>query len=82
MQHGVLNGGKRIRPFLLIETARMLGADNPGIIRAATALECVHSYSLIHDDLPAMDDDDLRRGKPTVHVLLMRQLQFWRATVC
>ena len=68
MQHGVFNGGKRIRPFLLIETANMLGNDQPGVMRAAAALECVHCYSLIHDDLPAMDDDDLRRGKPTVHV--------------
>ncbi len=68
MRHGVLNGGKRIRPFLMIETARMLGYEHPGVLRAACALECVHSYSLIHDDLPAMDDDALRRGKPTVHV--------------
>ena len=68
MRHGALNGGKRIRPFLMIETARMLGHDAPGTIRAASALECVHCYSLIHDDLPAMDDDALRRGQPTVHV--------------
>ncbi len=68
MRHGALNGGKRIRPFLMIETARMLGCDAPGTLHAACALECVHCYSLIHDDLPAMDDDDLRRGKPTVHV--------------
>ncbi|PLW78026.1 polyprenyl synthetase family protein [Cohaesibacter celericrescens] len=68
MQHGVLNGGKRIRPFLIVEVARMLGYDQAGVLRAASALECVHCYSLIHDDLPAMDDDDLRRGKPTVHV--------------
>ena len=68
MRHGALNGGKRIRPFLMIETARMLGHEAPGTIRAASALECVHCYSLIHDDLPAMDDDALRRGQPTVHV--------------
>ncbi|SNY90777.1 farnesyl diphosphate synthase [Cohaesibacter sp. ES.047] len=68
MRHGALNGGKRIRPFLMIETARMLGHDAPGVLNAACALECVHCYSLIHDDLPAMDDDALRRGKPTVHV--------------
>ncbi len=68
MRHGILNGGKRIRPFLMIETAKMLGYEHPGVLRAACALECVHSYSLIHDDLPAMDDDALRRGKPTVHV--------------
>ena len=68
MRHGVLNGGKRIRPFLMLEVARMLGVDHPGVLRAACALECVHCYSLIHDDLPAMDDDDLRRGKPTIHI--------------
>ncbi|MDF1608143.1 polyprenyl synthetase family protein [Hoeflea sp. YIM 152468] len=68
MRHGVLNGGKRLRPFLVIETARMLGAPETAALRVAVALECVHCYSLIHDDLPSMDDDDLRRGQPTVHV--------------
>ena len=68
MRHGLLNGGKRLRPFLVIETARMLGYDQPGVLRAACAFECIHSYSLVHDDLPAMDDDDLRRGQPTVHI--------------
>lgn len=68
MRHGVLNGGKRLRPFLVMEVARLFGHDNQGIVRAACALECIHCYSLIHDDLPAMDDDDLRRGQPTVHV--------------
>jgi farnesyl diphosphate synthase len=67
MRHGALGGGKRLRPFLLIESARLFGATGAGPLRAAAALECVHCYSLIHDDLPAMDDDDLRRGKPTVH---------------
>jgi farnesyl diphosphate synthase len=67
MRHGVLNGGKRLRPFLLIESAALFGAADPAALRAAAALECVHCYSLIHDDLPAMDDDDLRRGQPTVH---------------
>lgn len=68
MRHGVLNGGKRLRPFLLMETARLLGAPEAAAKRVAAALECVHCYSLIHDDLPAMDDDRLRRGQPTVHV--------------
>lgn len=68
MRHGVLNGGKRLRPFLLLETAQMLGAAEDAALRTAAAIECVHCYSLIHDDLPAMDDDDLRRGKPTVHI--------------
>ncbi|MCY0148786.1 polyprenyl synthetase family protein [Hoeflea sp. G2-23] len=68
MRHGVLNGGKRIRPFLVLETARLLGAPEDAALRVAASLECIHCYSLIHDDLPAMDDDDLRRGQPTVHV--------------
>lgn len=67
MRHGALNGGKRIRPFLLVEAAAMLGTSGETALRIAAALECVHCYSLIHDDLPAMDDDDMRRGKPTVH---------------
>ena len=68
MRHGVLNGGKRLRPFLVLETARLLGAPEHAARRVAAALECIHCYSLIHDDLPAMDDDDLRRGQPTVHI--------------
>ena len=67
MRHGVLNGGKRLRPFLLLESAALFGVDGEAVVRVAAALECVHSYSLVHDDLPAMDDDDLRRGQPTVH---------------
>ena len=67
MRHGVLNGGKRLRPFLVLESAALFSADNDAALRVAAALECVHCYSLIHDDLPAMDDDDLRRGQPTVH---------------
>lgn len=68
MRHGALDGGKRLRPFLVLESAALLGADEAPALRAAAAVECVHCYSLIHDDLPAMDDDDLRRGRPTVHV--------------
>lgn len=67
MRHGVLNGGKRLRPFLVMESAALFSTDNDAALRVAAALECVHCYSLIHDDLPAMDDDDLRRGQPTVH---------------
>lgn len=67
MRHATLGGGKRFRPFLVSETARMLGADADPAIRAGAAIELLHVYSLVHDDLPAMDDDDLRRGKPTVH---------------
>jgi farnesyl diphosphate synthase len=68
MRHGVLNGGKRLRPFLVAESTALLGGNADAALRIGAALECVHCYSLVHDDLPAMDDDDLRRGQPTVHV--------------
>jgi farnesyl diphosphate synthase len=67
MRHAALAGGKRLRPFLVVETARLLGRDDPGAVQAGAAVELLHCYSLVHDDLPAMDDDDLRRGKPSVH---------------
>jgi farnesyl diphosphate synthase len=67
MRHAVLGGGKRLRPFLLVETAALFGASPDGALLAGAALECLHCYSLVHDDLPAMDDDALRRGRPTVH---------------
>ncbi|MEN5247848.1 farnesyl-diphosphate synthase [Ochrobactrum sp. J50] len=67
MRHGVLNGGKRLRPFLVVESAALFGKAGDAVLRVAAALECIHCYSLVHDDLPAMDDDDLRRGQPTVH---------------
>ncbi len=68
MRRGALAGGKRLRAFLVIEAASLFGADRIGADRAAAAVECLHAYSLVHDDLPCMDDDDLRRGLPTVHV--------------
>ncbi|MBV1705683.1 MAG: polyprenyl synthetase family protein [Hyphomicrobiales bacterium] len=67
MRHAALAGGKRIRPFLLIETAGLFGVAPQRALQAGVALEMVHCYSLVHDDLPAMDDDDMRRGRPTVH---------------
>ncbi len=67
MRYATLGGGKRLRPFLAVETARALGRADVGPIRAGAAIECIHAYSLIHDDLPAMDDDDLRRGHLTTH---------------
>ena len=67
MRHAALDGGKRLRPFLLVETASVFDAPRRGALMAGAALELVHCYSLVHDDLPAMDDDDLRRGRPTVH---------------
>ena len=67
MRYAMLGGGKRLRPHLVVETARLFGRDGHGAARAGAAIECIHGYSLVHDDLPAMDDDDLRRGTPTVH---------------
>ncbi len=67
MRHGSLNGGKRLRPFLVMESARLFDVPPERALNAAIALEMVHCYSLIHDDLPAMDNADLRRGQPTVH---------------
>ncbi len=67
MEYSVLNGGKRLRPFLVYECANIFGQDFDKSFEVAASLEMLHSYSLIHDDLPAMDNDDLRRGKPTCH---------------
>jgi geranylgeranyl diphosphate synthase type II len=68
MRYSLLAGGKRIRPVLALATARALGSDPAGFLPAAAAIELIHTYSLIHDDLPPMDDDELRRGRPTSHV--------------
>ena len=68
MRYSALNGGKRIRPFLVTASADLFNVDRPSALRAAAAIEMVHCYSLIHDDLPAMDDDDLRRGKAACHI--------------
>ncbi|MCL5425758.1 MAG: (2E,6E)-farnesyl diphosphate synthase [Gammaproteobacteria bacterium] len=67
MRHGLLAGGKRLRPLLVYMAGRALGAEDDALDAPAAAIELIHAYSLIHDDLPAMDDDDLRRGQPTVH---------------
>lgn len=67
MRYAALGPGKRLRPFFALEAGRVLGADAGATLAAACALECIHAYSLVHDDLPCMDDDDLRRGRPTVH---------------
>ena len=67
MRYAALGPGKRLRPFFMLETAKMFDLDERPVLRAACALECVHAYSLVHDDLPCMDDDDTRRGRPTVH---------------
>jgi len=68
MRYAALGGGKRLRPFLLIQSAHLFGVEEPQALDAACALECIHCYSLVHDDLPCMDDDALRRGRPTVHI--------------
>jgi farnesyl diphosphate synthase len=67
MRYASLGGGKRLRPFLVVESAGLFGAPRRQAMMVASALECVHCYSLVHDDLPAMDNDALRRGRPTVH---------------
>lgn len=67
MRYAAIGGGKRLRPLLLIGTATLFNVDRTIAVRTATAVEAIHVYSLIHDDLPAMDDDDMRRGKPTLH---------------
>jgi geranylgeranyl diphosphate synthase type II len=68
MRYSLLAGGKRIRPVLAMATAKAIGVEPRGVLPLAAAIELIHTYSLIHDDLPAMDDDDLRRGRPTCHV--------------
>ena len=68
MKYGLLLGGKRVRPFLVYATGKMLGAEMSVLDYAAAAIEAIHAYSLIHDDLPAMDNDELRRGQPTCHI--------------
>ncbi|MBB4211956.1 farnesyl-diphosphate synthase [Rhodothalassium salexigens DSM 2132] len=67
MRYALFAGGKRMRPFLTVAAADLFGVSREASLRAAAAVECVHTYSLVHDDLPAMDDDDLRRGQPTTH---------------
>lgn len=68
VRHAVLNGGKRLRAFLVVHSCNIFEVQKDTAIQAAIAIECLHAYSLVHDDLPCMDDDELRRGKPTVHV--------------
>lgn len=68
MRYAFFSGGKRLRPFLVLASADLFGVSKKQALRVAAAVECVHCYSLVHDDLPAMDDDDMRRGKPTVHI--------------
>ena len=71
MHYSLFAGGKRLRPILCMAGASAVGGDERGVLPVACALELIHTYSLIHDDLPAMDDDDMRRGKPTCHLTKM-----------
>lgn len=68
MRYAVMGGGKRLRPFLVLHSARLFGVPDERALRVGAAIECLHTYSLVHDDLPCMDDDALRRGRPTTHV--------------
>jgi farnesyl diphosphate synthase len=68
MRYSALSGGKRLRPFLVVASANLFGVSQEASLCTAAAIECIHTYSLVHDDLPAMDDDDLRRGKPACHI--------------
>ncbi len=68
MRYAIFAGGKRVRPFLVLTTSRLFGIEGERAARTAAAIEALHTYSLVHDDLPCMDDDDLRRGRPTVHI--------------
>ena len=68
MRYAALGPGKRLRPFFALEAATLFDIEERPVLRAACALECIHAYSLVHDDLPCMDDDDVRRGRPTVHI--------------
>ena len=68
MRYSALGPGKRLRTYFALETGRMFDLDERYVLRAACALECIHAYSLVHDDQPCMDDDDTRRGRPAVHV--------------
>jgi geranylgeranyl diphosphate synthase type II len=80
MQYSLLAGGKRLRPVLCMVWAEIAGTPAQAVVPFAAGIECIHTYSLIHDDLPAMDNDDLRRGKPTSHKVFGEATAIWRAT--
>ena len=82
INHAMSNLGKCIRPLLVYATGEMLGAPRHALHMPAAALELMHTYSLVHDDLPSMDDDTLRRGQPTVHCKFTKRPQFWLETLC
>ncbi len=82
MHYSLFAGGKRLRPILCLAAAEAVGGGQDEVLPLACALEMIHTYSLIHDDLPAMDDDDLRRGQPPATSSLTKLPPFWRGTVC
>jgi farnesyl diphosphate synthase len=82
MRYAVLGGGKRVRPLLVHAAGEVVGATPEACDAAACAVEMIHAYSLVHDDMPCMDDDDLRRGKPTVHKAYDEATACWSATRC
>lgn len=82
IRYSVSAGGKRVRPILTIAAAEALGFDSPGIMPIAASLELIHTYSLIHDDLPAMDNDDFRRGSRPITRSMARPSRSWRAMRC
>ena len=79
MRYAICGGGKRIRPILVQAAAELCGANAEDAARVALAVECVHNYSLIHDDLPCMDDDELRRGRPTCHTVFGEDMALFLA---
>ena len=82
MRYSSLGGGKRLRPFLVVESSAVFGVPREAALLAGAALECIHCYSLIHDDLPAMDNSDLRRGRPTLHKAMTTPPRSSPATRC
>ena len=82
MRYSLLAGGKRIRPMLVLEFCRICGGDMTKALPTACAVEMLHTYSLIHDDLPCMDNDDLRRGRPTNHKVYGNAPRYWPGTAC
>ncbi len=82
MRYAVLDGGKRVRPLLAFAAGELFGASRDAVERAAAAVEMIHAYSLVHDDMPCMDDDDLRRGKPRCIVNTTNRRRCWSATRC
>lgn len=82
MRYSLMNGGKRLRPVLAMEFCKACGGDRHAVLEPACALEYVHTYSLIHDDLPCMDDDDLRRGRPSCHKAYPENIALLAVTRC